>query len=115
MGVQVRKNRSRKKKKLQKRLLHMISIHLLVRKKILLVLFPMCIVQVMLKVLGIHGGKKKGFFKPEYGRSSPYEKNEKGQFIICIPPPNVTGTLHLGHALTNAIEDSITRWHRMNG
>lgn len=59
--------------------------------------------------------EKKGFFKPEYGRSSAYEKNEKGQFIICIPPPNVTGTLHLGHALTNAIEDSITRWHRMNG
>jgi len=59
--------------------------------------------------------EKKGFFKPEYGRTSAYEKNEKGQFVICIPPPNVTGTLHLGHALTNAIEDSITRWHRMHG
>ena len=32
-----------------------------------------------------------------------------------IPPPNVTGTLHLGHALTLAVEDCITRWHRMNG
>ena len=35
--------------------------------------------------------------------------------MIVIPPPNVTGTLHLGHALTNAIEDSIVRWHRMTG
>lgn len=34
---------------------------------------------------------------------------------MVIPPPNVTGSLHLGHALTNAIEDAITRWHRMNG
>lgn len=34
---------------------------------------------------------------------------------MVIPPPNVTGALHLGHALTNAVEDCITRWHRMNG
>ncbi|VDP29588.1 unnamed protein product [Schistosoma mattheei] len=34
---------------------------------------------------------------------------------MVIPPPNVTGVLHLGHALTNSIEDAITRWHRMNG
>lgn len=34
---------------------------------------------------------------------------------MTIPPPNVTGSLHLGHALTSAIEDCITRWHRMNG
>ena len=31
--------------------------------------------------------------------------------MICLPPPNVTGNLHLGHALTNAIEDSISRWY----
>ena len=36
--------------------------------------------------------------------------NSKGQFVICIPPPNVTGNLHLGHALMLAIEDAITRW-----
>lgn len=29
---------------------------------------------------------------------------------MVIPPPNVTGSLHLGHALTNALEDAITRW-----
>lgn len=34
---------------------------------------------------------------------------------MVIPPPNVTGSLHLGHALTNSIEDAITRWHRMHG
>jgi isoleucyl-tRNA synthetase len=34
---------------------------------------------------------------------------------MVIPPPNVTGTLHLGHALTCAVEDCIARWHRMSG
>ncbi|KAH1009959.1 hypothetical protein HUJ05_004331 [Dendroctonus ponderosae] len=37
------------------------------------------------------------------------------KFTIVIPPPNVTGSLHLGHALTNAIQDSIVRWKRMSG
>lgn len=43
------------------------------------------------------------------------EVNPKGKFVMVIPPPNVTGSLHLGHAITTAIEDSVTRWHRMNG
>ena len=34
---------------------------------------------------------------------------------MVIPPPNVTGTLHIGHALTNAVEDTIVRWRRMSG
>lgn len=34
----------------------------------------------------------------------------QGIFMMCIPPPNVTGSLHLGHALTNAIQSSLTRW-----
>ncbi|XP_067001147.2 valine--tRNA ligase isoform X1 [Anabrus simplex] len=59
--------------------------------------------------------EKEGFFKPEYGRKSISEPNPKGKFVMVIPPPNVTGSLHLGHALTNAIEDAITRWHRMKG
>ncbi|GAB0089448.1 Valyl-tRNA synthetase [Sergentomyia squamirostris] len=58
--------------------------------------------------------EQEGFFKPEYGRSLK-DPNPKGIFSIVIPPPNVTGSLHLGHALTNAIEDAITRWHRMKG
>lgn len=32
---------------------------------------------------------------------------------MVIPPPNVTGSLHLGHALTNAVEDAITRWYAL--
>uniref|UniRef100_A0AAX7T259 Valine--tRNA ligase n=1 Tax=Astatotilapia calliptera TaxID=8154 RepID=A0AAX7T259_ASTCA len=59
--------------------------------------------------------EKQGFFKPEYGRKSISEENAKGIFMMCIPPPNVTGSLHLGHALTNAIQDCLTRWHRMRG
>ncbi|XP_074654365.1 valine--tRNA ligase-like [Tubulanus polymorphus] len=60
--------------------------------------------------------EKSGFFKPEYGRKSLSEaKNNKGIFMMVIPPPNVTGLLHLGHALTNAVEDAITRWNRMKG
>nr|XP_019571100.1 PREDICTED: valine--tRNA ligase isoform X2 [Rhinolophus sinicus] len=59
--------------------------------------------------------EQQGFFKPEYGRSSLSAPNPRGVFMMCIPPPNVTGSLHLGHALTNAIQDSLTRWHRMRG
>ena len=59
--------------------------------------------------------EKSGFFKPEYGRKSVGEENPKGKFMICIPPPNVTGKLHIGHALTGAVQDTLTRWHRMNG
>jgi valyl-tRNA synthetase len=36
-------------------------------------------------------------------------------FVITMPPPNVTGDLHLGHALTTSLEDIMTRWHRMRG
>ena len=43
-------------------------------------------------------------------RKSVSEVNPKGSFVITLPPPNVTGSLHLGHALTNAIEDSVVRW-----
>lgn len=59
--------------------------------------------------------EKQGFFKPEYGRKNILEPNPKGKFVMVIPPPNVTGFLHLGHALTNAVEDAITRWNRMKG
>ncbi|MGQ9572979.1 MAG: valine--tRNA ligase [Dehalococcoidia bacterium] len=39
----------------------------------------------------------------------------KEPFTIIMPPPNVTGELHLGHALTATIEDLLVRWHRMKG
>eukprot|EP00096_Caligus_rogercresseyi_P012501 TRINITY_DN5251_c0_g1_i1.p1 TRINITY_DN5251_c0_g1~~TRINITY_DN5251_c0_g1_i1.p1 ORF type:complete len:1155 (+),score=367.54 TRINITY_DN5251_c0_g1_i1:65-3466(+) len=54
--------------------------------------------------------ESSGFFKPEYGGDP-----SKDPFVIMIPPPNVTGKLHLGHALTNAIQDCIVRWRRMKG
>ena len=50
---------------------------------------------------------EKECFKPKYN----FDKN----FSICIPPPNVTGSLHMGHALNNTIQDILTRYHRMNG
>ena len=51
--------------------------------------------------------KAKGYFQPN---------NQSEQaFCIMIPPPNVTGTLHMGHAFNNTIMDSLTRYHRMCG
>ncbi len=40
---------------------------------------------------------------------------EREPFCIVIPPPNVTGSLHMGHALDNTIQDLLTRWRRMQG
>ncbi|XP_064637775.1 valine--tRNA ligase-like [Lineus longissimus] len=53
-----------------------------------------------------------GFFTPEY---SIKENEKKKYFVMCLPPPNVTGSLHLGHAITNSIQDAIIRWRRMRG
>jgi len=49
--------------------------------------------------------EKNNLFKP---------KKNKKKFSIVIPPPNVTGRLHMGHALNNSIQDLLTRFHRMN-
>ena len=49
-----------------------------------------------------------GYFTPEIDPS-------RKPFVIIMPPPNVTGQLHMGHALTAALEDLMTRWHRMLG
>ncbi|MFP4020649.1 MAG: valine--tRNA ligase [Halanaerobium sp.] len=48
---------------------------------------------------------------------SPREKreDEKGTFSIVMPPPNITGQLHMGHALDNTLQDILTRWKRMQG
>ncbi|MEW6229063.1 MAG: class I tRNA ligase family protein, partial [Bacillota bacterium] len=40
---------------------------------------------------------------------------ERKPFCIVIPPPNVTGSLHIGHALDNTLQDILIRWHRMMG
>ncbi|MDR1178735.1 MAG: valine--tRNA ligase [Spirochaetaceae bacterium] len=47
---------------------------------------------------------------------APSEKSRgKKSFVIVIPPPNVTGVLHLGHALNNCLQDIVIRYHRMRG
>jgi len=51
--------------------------------------------------------EKNNFFKPK--------KNKKKPFSIVIPPPNVTGSLHMGHALNNSLQDLLVRFYRMNG
>ncbi len=42
-------------------------------------------------------------------------KDGMGSFCIMIPPPNVTGSLHMGHAFNNTLQDILVRWHRMRG
>ncbi|XP_077362376.1 valine--tRNA ligase, mitochondrial isoform X1 [Festucalex cinctus] len=59
--------------------------------------------------------EKEGFFRPEYHDVHELSHAVDKNFSLCIPPPNVTGTLHLGHALTVAIEDALVRWRRMQG
>ncbi|MDR0293558.1 MAG: class I tRNA ligase family protein, partial [Oscillospiraceae bacterium] len=48
-----------------------------------------------------------GYFKPRKGKKPPY--------TIVIPPPNVTGQLHLGHAFDNTLQDVLIRYKRMDG
>ena len=52
--------------------------------------------------------EKKGYFHAE---ANP----EKKPYCIVMPPPNITGKLHMGHALDNTLQDSIIRYKRMNG
>jgi valyl-tRNA synthetase len=42
-------------------------------------------------------------------------REERETFTIVIPPPNVTGSLHMGHALNNTVQDVLIRWRRMQG
>ncbi|MEI6135794.1 MAG: valine--tRNA ligase [Chloroflexota bacterium] len=57
--------------------------------------------------------ESRGLFKPSRPeRSGP---NAAQPFTIIMPPPNLTGELHLGHALVVSLQDALTRWHRMLG
>ena len=49
------------------------------------------------------------------GQYAPTLDSSKPSFAIQLPPPNVTGTLHMGHAFNQTIMDSLTRYHRMKG
>ncbi len=56
-----------------------------------------------------------GYFKPwNDPNKKGFDPNVK-PFVISIPPPNVTGELHLGHAMFVSVEDLMTRYHRMKG
>ncbi|RAK76451.1 valine--tRNA ligase [Aspergillus fijiensis CBS 313.89] len=57
--------------------------------------------------------EERGLFLPEFGPDGKVKP--EGYFVIPIPPPNVTGALHMGHALTNALQDTMIRWQRMKG
>ena len=54
----------------------------------------------------------QGYFQP-----GPRSKDRPGgkTLKMVLPPPNVTGSLHLGHALTAALQDALVRYHRMRG
>jgi len=52
--------------------------------------------------------EERGYFKPRIVESQK-------PFVISMPPPNVTGALHLGHAITASVEDLMIRYHRMTG
>src|SRR6476469_7083975 len=54
--------------------------------------------------------EESGFFRPEINENESAET-----YSIVIPPPNVTGSLHMGHALQHTIMDALTRWKRMLG
>ncbi|KAK4122011.1 hypothetical protein N657DRAFT_635452 [Parathielavia appendiculata] len=57
--------------------------------------------------------EKEGFFQPQFtpeGNVKP-----EGSFVIMVPPPNVTGALHMGHALGNSLQDLLIRYNRQKG
>ena len=53
--------------------------------------------------------ESSGYFKAGLDRSNPHS------YCILLPPPNVTGTLHMGHAFQHTLMDALTRYHRMRG
>ena len=67
----------------------------------------------------------KGYFKPASDEASPIHKQYECQcadcnkktntYAVVIPPPNVTGVLHMGHGLNNTLQDIVVRYHRMKG
>ena len=58
--------------------------------------------------------EKRGYATAGF-RGSKTAKTDAPAFAVQLPPPNVTGTLHMGHAFNQTIMDSLTRYHRMAG
>ena len=59
--------------------------------------------------------EKAGFFRPETQTELGQVDPDATPFVISMPPPNVTGALHLGHAITSSVEDLLIRYNRMGG
>jgi len=59
--------------------------------------------------------EKSGYFQPEAGRPKADNPNWNKPYTIVIPPPNITGSLHMGHALNAVIQDILIRKKRMEG
>jgi valyl-tRNA synthetase len=59
--------------------------------------------------------EESGFFNPDVCIEKSVTLKDAEPFSIVLPPPNVTGTLHMGHAAMLAIEDTLVRYHRMQG
>lgn len=59
--------------------------------------------------------EKSGYFNPDVCLRDKIADEKSDYFSIVLPPPNVTGTLHLGHATMLAIEDTLVRFNRMQG
>jgi valyl-tRNA synthetase len=59
--------------------------------------------------------ESQGYFKPETTVEKGLARADDPAWCITMPPPNVTGALHLGHAMVAAVEDLMTRYYRMKG
>jgi valyl-tRNA synthetase len=57
--------------------------------------------------------QKVGVYQPHFDADG--KPKAEGTFCVPLPPPNVTGALHCGHALTVAVQDCLARWYRMSG
>ena len=59
--------------------------------------------------------EKNRYFHAKADEDVKQAGQEGRTYSIVMPPPNVTGSLHLGHALDNTLQDILTRWRRMQG
>ena len=59
--------------------------------------------------------EENGFFKPSNDPNKPGHDPTKKPYVISMPPPNVTGALHLGHVMFVTLEDLMIRHQRMKG
>ncbi len=59
--------------------------------------------------------ESKGYYAAGFSQPTASNPAIKENFCILLPPPNVTGTLHMGHGFNQTLMDALTRYHRMRG